>query len=143
MSDMLTSTRLDPNWRLPLHHEGRRRCRSHRLRRLDVPKLVVRAFRNRGWQTNAQQPSTPSQTSTPPKSTNVVVPPAQTTTPTKTTAKPPPAQTTAAGGGSGSGSGATAQKWQQCGGGAGYTGPTKCASGLTCTKHNDWYSQCL
>ncbi|CAO2657826.1 Nn.00g070860.m01.CDS01 [Neocucurbitaria sp. VM-36] len=33
------------------------------------------------------------------------------------------------------------QKYGQCGG-QGYTGATACASG-TCTKHNDWYSQCL
>ncbi|KAH6914435.1 acetyl xylan esterase [Coprinopsis sp. MPI-PUGE-AT-0042] len=35
-----------------------------------------------------------------------------------------------------------AAKWGQCGG-QGYTGPTCCASGSTCTKSNDWYSQCL
>ncbi|KAJ4265347.1 hypothetical protein NW762_004632 [Fusarium torreyae] len=38
---------------------------------------------------------------------------------------------------------ATAAAYGQCGGGSSYTGPTKCASGLKCTKHNDWYSQCL
>lgn len=35
-----------------------------------------------------------------------------------------------------------AQHWQQCGGN-GWTGPTQCASPYTCTKLNDWYSQCL
>ncbi|KAL0936823.1 cellulose-binding family II [Colletotrichum truncatum] len=40
------------------------------------------------------------------------------------------------------GSGATAGRWAQCGGN-GYTGPTACASGSTCTKQNEWYSQCL
>ncbi|UZP36789.1 hypothetical protein NXS19_004605 [Fusarium pseudograminearum] len=40
-------------------------------------------------------------------------------------------------------SGVTADAYAQCGGGASYTGPTKCASGLKCTKHNEWYSQCL
>ena len=40
-------------------------------------------------------------------------------------------------------SSAIAAAYAQCGGGAGYTGPTKCASGLKCTKHSEWYSQCL
>ncbi len=30
----------------------------------------------------------------------------------------------------------------QCGG-IGYTGCTTCASGTTCTKNGDYYSQCL
>jgi acetylxylan esterase len=34
-----------------------------------------------------------------------------------------------------------AAKWAQCGG-QGYSGPTCCVSGSTCTKSNDWYSQC-
>lgn len=29
------------------------------------------------------------------------------------------------------------------GGGIGYSGPTTCISGYTCTYSNDWYSQCL
>lgn len=37
---------------------------------------------------------------------------------------------------------ATASKWQQCGG-ANWTGATQCESGSTCTKQNDYYSQCL
>nr|AAA50608.1 cellobiohydrolase [Agaricus bisporus] len=32
--------------------------------------------------------------------------------------------------------------WGQCGGN-GWTGPTTCASGSTCVKQNDFYSQCL
>ncbi|KAF9886909.1 hypothetical protein FE257_011032 [Aspergillus nanangensis] len=36
----------------------------------------------------------------------------------------------------------TVQKWGQCGGN-GWTGGTVCVSGSTCTKQNDWYSQCL
>ncbi|KAJ8515181.1 hypothetical protein ONZ45_g7377 [Pleurotus djamor] len=32
--------------------------------------------------------------------------------------------------------------WGQCGG-IGWTGPTTCVSGATCTYSNDWYSQCL
>ncbi|KAH6913348.1 family 62 glycosyl hydrolase [Coprinopsis sp. MPI-PUGE-AT-0042] len=39
-------------------------------------------------------------------------------------------------------SGNCAAKWAQCGG-QGYSGPTCCQSGSTCTKSNDWYSQCL
>lgn len=38
--------------------------------------------------------------------------------------------------------GAVAAAWAQCGG-QGYTGATKCVSGTTCVKQNDWYSQCL
>ncbi|KZW02447.1 carbohydrate esterase family 5 protein [Exidia glandulosa HHB12029] len=37
---------------------------------------------------------------------------------------------------------ATQAKYGQCGG-IGWTGPTVCASGSTCVKSNDWYSQCL
>jgi cellulase len=33
-------------------------------------------------------------------------------------------------------------KWAQCGG-KGYTGASACVSGATCTKQNDYYSQCL
>ncbi|KAI0684841.1 hypothetical protein BC835DRAFT_590621 [Cytidiella melzeri] len=33
-------------------------------------------------------------------------------------------------------------EWQQCGG-IGWTGLTQCTTGLTCTKLNDYYSQCL
>ena len=55
-----------------------------------------------------------------------------------TTSTPPTQSTTPpTGGGSG-----TAAKWGQCGGN-GWTGPTTCASGSTCTYNNDWYSQCL
>ncbi|EAW06831.1 putative 1,4-beta-D-glucan-cellobiohydrolyase [Aspergillus clavatus NRRL 1] len=35
-----------------------------------------------------------------------------------------------------------AQPWAQCGG-IGYSGPTQCAAPYTCTKQNDYYSQCL
>jgi len=38
--------------------------------------------------------------------------------------------------------GAVAQKYGQCGG-IGWTGPTACASGSTCTDVNDYYYQCL
>jgi cellulase len=36
----------------------------------------------------------------------------------------------------------TAQKYAQCGG-QGFSGATACASGSTCTKQNDYYSQCI
>lgn len=39
-------------------------------------------------------------------------------------------------------SGATAQKWAQCGG-QGFTGATACVSGTKCTVQNAYYSQCL
>ncbi|PKS11794.1 hypothetical protein jhhlp_001087 [Lomentospora prolificans] len=38
--------------------------------------------------------------------------------------------------------GTGAAHWAQCGGN-GWTGPTTCQSPYTCTKLNDWYSQCL
>jgi hypothetical protein len=31
----------------------------------------------------------------------------------------------------------------QCGGGSNYSGEKDCASGFTCQKQNDWYSQCV
>ena len=40
------------------------------------------------------------------------------------------------------GTGPSQTKWGQCGG-TGWTGPTVCASGSTCTYSNPWYSQCL
>ncbi|KAG8731250.1 hypothetical protein FRC11_004656 [Ceratobasidium sp. 423] len=36
----------------------------------------------------------------------------------------------------------TVPKWGQCGG-TGYTGPTTCVGGTTCTYSNPYYSQCL
>lgn len=37
---------------------------------------------------------------------------------------------------------AQAPRWSQCGGN-GYTGPTTCVSPYTCTKQNEYFSQCL
>ncbi|KAH8688482.1 hypothetical protein BGZ61DRAFT_589040 [Ilyonectria robusta] len=37
----------------------------------------------------------------------------------------------------------SAGRWEACGGGSSYKGATKCASGLKCVKHNDYYHQCL
>lgn len=39
-------------------------------------------------------------------------------------------------------SAAVAQHWGQCGG-TGWTGPTLCAPGYTCSKQNEYYWQCL
>lgn len=41
-----------------------------------------------------------------------------------------------------SSAGATQTIYGQCGG-SGWTGPTACASGTTCTEQNQYYSQCL
>jgi hypothetical protein len=38
--------------------------------------------------------------------------------------------------------GATQVHYGQCGG-IGYTGPTVCVAGTTCTYNNAYYSQCL
>ncbi|KAF5017672.1 hypothetical protein F66182_10387 [Fusarium sp. NRRL 66182] len=88
--------------------------------------------RNRGWQNGAQsaaaaapEPATPA-----PKPSTPAPKPAA---PKPATPAPKPAAD----------SGVTAAAYAQCGGGAGYNGPTKCASGLKCTKQNEWYSQCL
>jgi hypothetical protein len=53
-------------------------------------------------------------------------------TPTPTPATPAPAPPSAA----------QAPAWGQCGG-SGWTGATACASGTSCVKQNEWYSQCL
>lgn len=55
---------------------------------------------------------------------------------TLTTVKKPDATQSATSGG------AAVAAWGQCGG-QGYSGSTTCASGFTCKKQNDWYSQCL
>jgi cellulose 1,4-beta-cellobiosidase len=54
---------------------------------------------------------------------------------TPSSSSTPPAATSAAPGG-------TVPKWGQCGG-IGYTGPTACVAGSTCTVGNPYYSQCL
>lgn len=38
---------------------------------------------------------------------------------------------------------ASAAGYGQCGGGSNWTGETDCASGFSCQKQNDWYSQCV
>ncbi|KAG9080089.1 hypothetical protein FRC06_007088, partial [Ceratobasidium sp. 370] len=75
-------------------------------------------------QTGTANPSTTQTTSTSTTKTTSVV------TTTKTTSAP---ASTATG---------TVPKYGQCGG-IGYTGPTTCVSGSTCTYSNDYYSQCL
>ncbi|KAM0347283.1 hypothetical protein ACHAPU_004802 [Fusarium lateritium] len=100
--------------------------------------------RKRGWQSIASTSGSKA-VSTESKTSVVPVAPAA-SKPTKaaaakpTTAKAtvPAAKETA----TKSESGAVAAAYGQCGGGS-YTGPTKCASGLKCTKQNEWYSQCL
>jgi len=57
---------------------------------------------------------------------------------------PPPGTTTTRQSATSTGSSSTATQthYGQCGG-TGWTGPTKCASGTTCTVLNPFYSQCL
>jgi pyruvate/2-oxoglutarate dehydrogenase complex dihydrolipoamide acyltransferase (E2) component len=38
---------------------------------------------------------------------------------------------------------ASVSGYGQCGGGSNWTGETACASGFSCQKQNDWYSQCI
>ena len=73
--------------------------------------------------------ATPSATSTSTKTSSTSTKASTTSTSTKTSA-------------SASATGCVSPKWGQCGGN-GYTGCTVCASGSTCQKSNDWYSQCL
>ncbi|KAG7292003.1 hypothetical protein NEMBOFW57_002033 [Staphylotrichum longicolle] len=68
-------------------------------------------------------------------------------TPTTTTTKAPTTttlvtSTKAATTSSAPSGGCTVAKWGQCGG-QGWTGCTTCASGSTCNKTNDYYSQCV
>ncbi|KAJ5690876.1 hypothetical protein N7462_005268 [Penicillium macrosclerotiorum] len=66
-----------------------------------------------------------------------------TTSTTKTTSTTSTTKTTSTSTTTSSGSSSTgAAHWAQCGG-IGWTGATTCASGYTCTKQNDYYSQCL
>lgn len=61
--------------------------------------------------------------------------------PSSSSVAAPPSQSSSAPAPAGD-SGATAAKWQQCGGKL-WTGATTCASGTTCQVQNDYYSQCL
>ncbi|KAJ4345139.1 hypothetical protein N0V95_005864 [Ascochyta clinopodiicola] len=85
-------------------------------------------------------PATPATTKAPAATTAAAKPTATkaATAPAKTTlatiAKPAPTKAAGAAG--------SVAKWAQCGGN-GYSGATACASGSTCTKQNDYYSQCL
>lgn len=62
-------------------------------------------------------------------------PPTTTTIPSSSTTTAPPATTTTSGSN-------CSQKWGQCGGNN-WTGATCCVSGSTCSRVNEWYSQCL
>jgi cellulase len=86
-----------------------------------------------GAASSAAEPATPATTPKPAASSAAAVQPSTMATVAK------PAETPAAGSGAGA---VTAQKYAQCGG-QGYSGATACASGATCTKQNDYYSQCI
>jgi poly(3-hydroxybutyrate) depolymerase len=73
--------------------------------------------------------STGSPSTTTPGSTPTSTPTTPTSTPVVTPTQNP-------------GTGQTVAVWGQCGG-IGYNGSTTCASGATCKKSNDWYSQCV
>ena len=95
---------------------------------------------------DASEKNVSAPTTTKAAATSKAVAPVTTTKATATTAaavkttlatvKKPAATQEAASGG------AAVAAWGQCGG-QGYSGSTTCASGLTCKKQNDWYSQCL
>ncbi|KAK5654935.1 hypothetical protein OQA88_6691 [Cercophora sp. LCS_1] len=79
--------------------------------------------------TVAPQPTTTNQAPT-----TLITTTAVPTTAAPTTAAPQPTTTQS--------TGTPAQKWGQCGG-IGWTGPTTCVSGSTCTVLNPYYSQCV
>ncbi|KAK6510239.1 hypothetical protein TWF481_004954 [Arthrobotrys musiformis] len=88
--------------------------------------------------TTTSRTTTSSSTTTLATTTRTTTPVATTTTPvttTTTTRSTTTTTTTTAGG-------AVQAKWGQCGG-IGWTGPTNCISGSTCTVLNPYYSQCL
>ncbi|KAF5235279.1 hypothetical protein FAUST_7173 [Fusarium austroamericanum] len=106
--------------------------------------------RERGWQSGVSNSDTKTVGSTkdkvpsaPADTKSATAKPATTSKPTTTVKKPTIETAAAEVAKPKSESGVTAAAYAQCGGGASYTGPTKCASGLKCTKHNEWYSQCL
>ncbi|RSL94444.1 hypothetical protein CEP52_012634 [Fusarium oligoseptatum] len=104
--------------------------------------------RERGWQSSSSSSGSSSEAaaSAPAASAPAASAPATTVAaskPTSTKASSKPATTTKASTAvPTTQTGATAGAYAQCGGGA-YTGPTTCVSGYTCTKHNEWYSQCI
>ncbi|KAK2680692.1 Cellulose-binding domain, fungal [Fusarium oxysporum f. sp. vasinfectum] len=101
--------------------------------------------RKRGWQSTASSSAskgTSSEKAVTPVSSKAASTKTAVAKPTTTTVKQAATQT-AAKPAKDTASSAIAAAYAQCGGGAGYTGPTKCASGLKCTKHSEWYSQCL
>lgn len=85
--------------------------------------------------TKASSTSTTSVTSSTTKSTSTIITTSSTTSASSTSRTTSVATTTT------SGTSATASPYGQCGG-SGYTGPTICPSGWTCTVDNDFYSQC-
>ncbi|KAM0230036.1 hypothetical protein ACHAPO_009589 [Fusarium lateritium] len=97
--------------------------------------------RHRGWQSgvasSGSKAVTPAPVATKPTTTKAAAP-----LKTTTTVKKPAVATTVVEAKPKAESGVTAAAYAQCGGGS-YTGPTKCAAGLKCTKQNEWYSQCL
>jgi hypothetical protein len=77
--------------------------------------------------------------STPPVTTKPATTLTTSVKPTSTTTKAATTTTAAPGGGGGS---CSVAKYAQCGG-TGFTGCTVCAAGSTCSKSNEYYSQCL
>lgn len=88
----------------------------------------------------------PGQDGAAPTAGPTTTPAGPTTTPAGTTLLPSPttlvSSTRTSSTTSAAGPQQTQSKWGQCGGN-GWTGPTICASGSTCSKVNEWYSQCV
>ena len=88
------------------------------------------------WSGGGSGPN-PTTTAGPPPTTTIRPTTTFTTTPRPTTTTTAGPVTTTP-----SSPGGTVNKFGQCGG-IGYTGPTQCVAGSTCTKGNDYYYQCL
>jgi hypothetical protein len=90
--------------------------------------------KNKWSSTKASESAVSSTAITPAKAADKIVTSTKATT--KATATSGPVVST------GDNAGKIVAAWAQCGGGN-WTGATKCSAGLKCTKHNDYYSQCI
>ncbi|KAM0199242.1 hypothetical protein ACHAPA_012037 [Fusarium lateritium] len=99
--------------------------------------------KNKWSSTTSSAAAVSSTTTTPAKAAAVTTTPAKAANKVVTTSKAPvkAVATSVPVASAGDTTGKTIAAWGQCGGGN-WAGATKCASGLKCTKQNDFYSQC-
>ncbi|KAK3311067.1 glycoside hydrolase family 61 protein [Chaetomium strumarium] len=121
ISPVPSSSTFDPSLPLPLASHLRIYSNFHNY---TVPGPAV--FSCNGGGANPSPDPSPSQNPTP---TTLVTSTTTRAAPTTSSSSAPPSSCTVA-------------KWGQCGG-QGYSGCTACAAGSTCSKQNDYFSQCL